>query len=163
MKKGILAIALSALMATSAMAAPKITATAASANPLALLQNFTVADLQAALKDAQSNSDTAAVNCYTAILAVVQSGVANPLPTAPGVFGALQKARDAKALLANLQSPTGPLSSLNIACAPLVLDAQTTLLAMGVTVGLVANPVGGAAALAGLPAGVAAFLALPKL
>ena len=143
----------------------KLTVTQAQANPLALLQQFTVADLQAAIADAQQQNpaDSVAIGCYTAIMALVQTNVANPLPAGPGLFQAVQKARDAKSALANLTSPTGPLQGLNNACAAIVMDAQSTLLALGVTVGLVANPVGGTAALAGLPAGIAAFLALPKL
>jgi len=143
----------------------KLTTAAVQSNPLALIKTFTVADLQAALADAKAQTppDTAAANCYAALLTVVQSNVANPLPAGPGIFQALQKARDAKAVLANLQSPTGPLAGLNTACAPLVIDAQNTLLMLGVNVGLVANPAGATAALAGLPAAVAAFLALPKL
>ena len=134
-------------------------------NPLLLLQQFTVTDLNAAIADAQAQTppDTTAVTCYTAVLALVNSNVANPLPTTPGLFEALQKARDAKALLANIASPTGPLANLNNACAPLILSVQNTLLGLGVAVGLVANPVGAPVALAGIPAAVATFLALPKL
>lgn len=108
-------------------------ANAATANPLSVLQKFTTDDLQAALLDAQANKDIAAVNCYTALIPLVQSGVANPLPKGLGAFQALQKARDLKAMLANLQSPNGPLASLNIACAPLVMDVQTTLIQLGVS------------------------------
>jgi hypothetical protein len=146
-------------------ASKPLTTAAVQSNPLALIKTFTAEDLQAALADAQAQNppDTAAANCYTALLTVVQSNVANPLPAGPGIFQALQKARDAKAVLANLQSPTGPLAGLNTACAPLVLDAQNTLLMLGVNVGLVASPAGAPIALAGLPAAVAAFLALPKL
>jgi hypothetical protein len=146
-------------------ASNQLTPAAVQNNPLALIKTFTAADLQAALADAQAQNppDTAAASCYAALLTVVQSNVANPLPAGPGIFQALQKARDAKAVLANLQSPTGPLAGLNTACAPLVLDAQNTLLMLGVNVGLVASPVGAPVALAGLPAAVAAFLALPKL
>jgi hypothetical protein len=146
-------------------ASKQLTTAAVQSNPLALIKTFTAEDLQAALADAQAQMppDTAAATCYAALLTVVQSNVANPLPAGPGIFQALQKARDAKAVLANLQSPTGPLAGLNNACAPLVLDAQNTLLMLGVNVGLVANPAGATAALAGLPAAVAAFLALPKL
>ena len=142
-----------------------LSATQVQENPLLLIKNFTVSDLQAALADAnaQTPPDTAAAACYSALLTVVQSNVASPLPAGPGLFQALQKARDAKALIANLQSPTGPLSALNTACAPLVLDAQSTLLGLGVGVGLVASPVAPAAGIAGVPAAVAAFVAaLPK-
>lgn len=152
--------------ATSAPASSaRLTATQVQQNPLLLIKNFTISDLQAALSDAnaQTPPDTAAAACYSALLSVVQSNVASPLPAGPGLFQALQKARDAKALIANLQSPTGPLSALNTACAPLVLDAQSTLLGLGVGVGLVASPVAPAAGIAGVPAAVAAFIAaLPK-
>ena len=134
-------------------------------NPLLVLQQFTVADLQAALKDAQSQTppDTTAATCYGALIPFVQSQVQNPLPQGAGVFQALQKARDAKAYLANIQSPTGPLAGLNQACAPLVLDVQNTLLTLGISVGVIANPATAPATLAGLPAAIAAFLNLPKL
>lgn len=134
-------------------------------NPLLVLQQFTAADLQAALKDAQSQTppDTTAASCYAALIPFVQSQVQNPLPQGAGVFQALQKARDAKAYLANIQSPTGPLAGLNQACAPLVLDVQNTLLTLGVAVGVIANPTTAPATLAGLPAAIAAFLNLPKL
>ena len=137
----------------------QLTTTQVQENPLLLLQNFTEADLQAALADATANNDTAAVNCYTALLGIIKTGVANPLPAGPGLFQALQKARDAKALIANLNSPTGPLANLNNACAPLVLDAQNTLLGLGVGIGLVASPVAPAVAAASVPGALAAFLA----
>lgn len=145
--------------------AARPTATQAQQNPLAVLQQFTVADLQAALADAKAQTppDTVAANCYAALIPFVQSQVQNPLPSGAGAFQALQKARDAKAYLANIQSPTGPLAGLNIACAPLVLDVQNTLVTLGISVGVIANPAGAATTLAGLPAAVAAFLNLPRL
>lgn len=143
----------------------RLTAQQAVQNPLELLKRFTTDDLKAAIADAkgQNPPDKIAETCYEALLALVTSDVANPLPQQAGIFSALQKARDAKGMLAQLQSPTGPLASLNAACAPLVLDVQNTLIGLGVAVGLVANPAGGVVALAGLPAAVASFLALPKL
>lgn len=149
--------------AVPASARPSVTQ--AQQNPLIVVRQFTVADLQAALADAQAQTppDTVAVNCYTALIPFVQSQAQNPLPAGAGVFQALQKARDAKAYLANIQSPTGPLASLNIACAPLVLDVQNTLVTLGVSVGVIANPAGAAAAVSGLPAAVAAFLGLHPL
>lgn len=107
--------------------------------------------------------DTTAANCYTALIPFAQSQAQNPLPQGAGIFQALQNARDAKAYRDNIQSPTGPLAGLNQACAPLVLDVQNTLLTPGVSVGVVADPAGAAATLAGLPAAVAAFLGLPRL
>jgi hypothetical protein len=72
-------------------ASRQLTPAAVQNNPLALIQNFAVEDLQAALADAKAQTppDTAAANCYTALLAVVQSNVANPLPAGPGIFQAL--------------------------------------------------------------------------
>ncbi len=149
----------------AAIVSTKPTVTQAQQNPLIIVRQFTIADLQTALADAQAQTppDTVAVNCYTALIPFVQSQAQNPLPAGAGVFQALQKARDAKAYLANIQSPTGPLASLNIACAPLVLDVQNTLVTLGVSVGVIANPAGAAAAVSGLPAAVAAFLGLPAL
>ena len=148
-----------------AATAGKPTVTQAQQNPLIVVRQFTIADLQAALADAQGQTppDTVAVNCYTALIPFVQSQAQNPLPAGAGVFQALQKARDAKAYLSNIQSPTGPLANLNIACAPLVLDVQNTLVTLGVSVGVIANPAGAAATLTGLPAAVAAFLGLHPL
>lgn len=149
----------------TATASAKPTVTQVQQNPLIVVREFTVADLQAALADAQAQSppDTVAANCYTALIPFVQAQAQNPLPAGAGVFQTLQKARDAKAYLANIQSPTGPLASLNIACAPLVLDVQNTLVTLGISVGVIANPAGAAATASGLPAAVAAFLGLHPL
>lgn len=127
-----------------AVSKAKPTSAQALANPLLVIQNFTVDDLTAAIADAnaQSPPDKVAVACYQALLPIVQGGVANPLPSSPGVFQALQKARDAQALLANMQSPTGPLAGVNAACAPLVLAAQNMLVQLGILTGAVAAKIG---------------------
>jgi len=132
-----------------------ISKSAATANPVLVIQKFTVDDLTAALADAnaQTPPDAAAAQCYTALIPVVQSNIANPFPTGLGGFQLLQKARDAKAVVANLQSPTGPLAALNMACAPLVLDVQNTLIQLGI--------LGGAVAVAGPAAGLTLPIALP--
>jgi hypothetical protein len=127
----------------AAAAGPKpgvLTQAQAKSDPLAVLQTFATADLQAALADAQAQTppDQIAINCYVALIPLAQSGVSNPLPKGLGAFQLLQKARDAKALLANIQSPTGPLSQINAACAPLVLDAQNTLVQLGIVGGTIA-------------------------
>lgn len=110
------------------------------ANPVLALQTFTVADLTAAKADAdaQTPPDLVSSQCYAALIPLVETGVGNPFPTGLGGFQLLQKARDAKAALANIQSPNGPLSSLNIACAPLVLDVQHTLIQLGIVGGGIA-------------------------
>jgi hypothetical protein len=141
----------------------KLSQTQVQQNPLLLLQQFTTSDLQAALADAnaQSPPDTVSAACYTALLSVTQSPLSNPLPSQLGLFLALQKARDAQAFLANINSPNGPLSGLNTACAPLVLSVQNTLIQLGLLTGIVVGT-GGTGALA-LPAISIPAIALPKL
>lgn len=144
--------------AAAAPASPsgKITQASAQQNPLLVLQAFTLSDAQAALADAngQTPPDTVAAACYTAIIAMLGNPLSDPLPQQPGLFIAYQKARDAKAFLSSIQSPTGPLAPLNQACAPLVLDAQQTLIGLGVATGVIA---------ATATAGGAPLLALPAL
>ena len=136
----------------AAPAAKQLTPSAVQQNPFAMLQQFSAADLTAALADAnaQTPPDQTSAQCYTALLALVNSPVNSPLPAGPGAFQLLQKARDMKQFLATLQSPNGPLSQLNLACAPLVMDVNSTLLALGVSTGIVAAT--GGTALPALPA-----------
>jgi hypothetical protein len=142
------AAALAAFAATTVPAKP-LTVPQVETNPIALLQKFSVDDLNAALADAQAQSppDQTAIQCYTALIPIVQSNVANPLPTGAGMFQLAQKVRDFKALTANLQSPTGPLATLNQACAAWVLDGVNTFLALGTQLGLIAATGGAAGAL----------------
>jgi hypothetical protein len=156
------AFAAAATPATPAAKPGALTSTAAETNPIALLQKFSIDDLNAALADAQAQTppDTTSINCYTALIPIVQSNIANPLPAGPGVFQLAQKVRDFKALTANLQSPTGPLASLNQACAAWVLDGVNTFIGLGAKVGLIAGTggLGGALpALGGLGGGLLPF------
>jgi hypothetical protein len=125
--------------ASSSSGSP-LSQTVAQQNPAAVLQQFTLTDLQAALADAlaQNPPDTIAGNCYQELVTVVQSPAINPLPTGPGAFQLFQKARDLKNIVSALQSNNGPLTALNVACAPLVIDVQTTLIRLGVIGGAVA-------------------------
>ena len=142
MKAVLIALGLS-LLATSAMAqAPpkKLSQLDALKNPLAILQQFTLNDLQSALADANAQvpPDTLAANCYSALIKIVQANpTIGPLGLPIGAFTGFQKARDFKAVVINLQSPNGPLAGLNAACAPLVVDTQTTLLQLGLAVGII--------------------------
>jgi hypothetical protein len=119
----------------------KLSQSAAQQNPAQVLQAFTLADLQAALADAQAQNppDTIAANCYAELITVVQSPAINPLPAGPGAFQLFQKARDLKALADSLQSRNGPLAQLQVACAPLVVDVQTLLIRLGVIGGAIAG------------------------
>ncbi len=127
----------------------KMTQAAAQQNPAAVLQQFTLSDLQAALADAQAQTppDTIAANCYSELITVVQSPAINPLPSQLGAFTAFQKARDLKNIVVALQQPNGPLSQLNVACAPLAVDTQTTLINLGIIGGAVV----GTGGLLGIP------------
>jgi hypothetical protein len=145
---------------------PPLTTTQVQENPLLLLESFTTTDLQSAIADAnaQTPPDVAASTCYNAILKTIQSLETQTPTSGPvGAFSSLQKARDIKAFALSLLSPTGPMAELNIACAPLLMDAEATLTGLGIVAGAIVNPVGGAAAAVGLPAALAAMLAvLPK-
>lgn len=149
----------------AAPAKKQITATQAQQNPLLVIQQFTATDLQNALADAngQTPPDTVAAACYTALLVVVNNPINNPLPTSPGAFLLFQKGRDLQALLANLQSPTGPLAPINTACAPLILSAQNTLIQLGIIGGgVTAIAASGGTALPAMPLLSGLLAILPK-
>lgn len=153
--------------ASSAPAQSKqqLTAQQVQQNPLVLIQQFTVNDLNnaIALANAQSPVDTSAVACWQALIPVVNAAATVGTPSAsgnalqPGVATVIQDARDAQALIASLQSPTGPLAAVNNACAPIVVQLNTTLTLLGVGGGVVAA--GGPAAAATATAALGALLA----
>jgi hypothetical protein len=134
-------------------------------NPLVLLDQLAITDLQNALADAnaQTPPDTAAANCYTALLALKASPAFSAPPAGSGVFYGIQKGRDLEAQIATLASPNGPLAQLNNACAAWTQSNLQTLIAIGGAVGLVANPAGAAASVASVPAAIAAFIAAHPL
>jgi len=115
-----------ALMALSACAQKATTiSSAANADPLTVLASFTVADLQAASDDAHANNDPAhSWTCWDYLAGQVAALKPPSGQKTVGAFLAFQKARD----LANgVQSATGALAGLNVACAAVVIDTQTTL------------------------------------
>lgn len=116
-----------------------LTQSAATANPLLVLQQFTLTDLQAALADAQAQTppDTVAANCYTALITLMNNPIANPIPSQAGAFIIFQKARDLQNALATLNSNNGPLTPVEVGCAPLVISVQNTLIQVGVLTGAV--------------------------
>lgn len=150
----------------------KLTVAQVNQDPLTLLRQFSVNDLNNAIALAQANNDQTSLPCWQKLLSIVQTlNGASPTgssssPTGnalqPGIATALQDARDAQQLIANLQSSNGPLAQLNMACAPLVVSTQNTLIQLGLLTGAIvgAAPTGGLSLLPGiaLPA-----LALPKL
>lgn len=155
------------LFATSALAQtkvptpqprPKLTAQQAQINPLAVLQQFTLPDLEAALADAQAHNDTVSTPCWQALVTAVQQQQGPNLSLPSGVFSAIQKARDLKVAIQSAGSPSGPLATLNIACAPLILDGQNTLILLGLGAGAIAGT-GGIA----VPAIPGVLSLIPKL
>ena len=143
----------------------KITTAQAQQNPLLVLQQFSAADLQNALNDAnaQTPPDTVSAACWSALLTLVNNPINNPLPTKPGAFLLFQKARDLQGLLANLQSPSGPLAPVNTACAPLILSAQNTLIQLGIIGGgVTAVGASGGLALPAMPLLASLLAILPK-
>lgn len=151
--------------ATAIMAARKqIPLATAQTNLLSVLEAFSVTDLQNALADAnaQTPPDTTAAACWQALLNLKGNSGLALLPSTPGAFEFIQKGRDDKALLAGLLSPTGPLSPVLTACAPIVIDVKTTIIGLGLAGGLIgaaavspATAAAGAAALGGAGAGLA--------
>jgi len=100
------------------------TASTAPTDPLAQLKAFTLTDLQAASTDAHTNNDPTAAQCYDFLIKTLPTLPSFTPGTTVGAFVAFQKLRD---LNNGVQSQTGTLKSLNLACAPLVIDTQTVI------------------------------------
>lgn len=128
--------------AASTTAAAGATAPASPTKGLAgiaqTLQKFTVADLQAADADAKVHGDTVAATCYEALVPIVQSQ-ASPLPGAApaGAVTAFQQARDGLNAVEGIPSA---LKGLNVPCGPLVVDAEQTLIQLGLKIAPAALP-----------------------
>ncbi len=127
------------LLTTSAIAQqPKPTIKSATVtmtkDPASVFKTFVVNDIQAALDDATANNDTAAIDCWAAMLPAVQKAQ-SPLPTKLGAFLALQKARDAVRGVDMFKAGVGPLADLKNKCAAIVMDMNTFLLRVGVLSG----------------------------
>lgn len=118
---------------SSGPAAPVVTT---SHDPVAMLKAFTITDLEAAQADATSHADTIAATCYAELVTTVQNLPSAGLPKPKGAFSAFQEARDVANGVKRLQG--GLPQSLNVACAPLVLDASQTVLMLGARVGVAA-------------------------
>lgn len=106
--------------------APTTTATTAPQTGLQQLASFTIADLQEASADAKAQTppDVTASQCYDFLLTVLPSIQTGGAPATVGAFFAFQKARD---IATGVTSSSGVLKSLNLACAPLVIDTQVTV------------------------------------
>lgn len=121
-----------------------VTASAPAQDPLAQLQAFTVADLQAASADAKAQTppDTTASQCYD-FLAVALPKLQGPQTgKTVGAVLAFQKLRD---LHNGATSQSGALKNLNLACAPLVIDTQSVINKL-ILIGAGSAATGGAAA-----------------
>lgn len=99
-----------------------------SPNPLGDLGNFTIADLQAALADAnaQTPPDVTSAQCYQYLIGALPTfQQAGAQPATVGAFVIFQKARDLAHGVGNVVG--GQMTALNLACAPLVTDVKFTI------------------------------------
>jgi hypothetical protein len=128
-----------------------VAAPAAPQSQLAQLQAFTLADLKAANADAlaQSPPDVTSSQCYSFLIGFIPTLPSAQQGQTVGAVMAFQKLRDLKNGVTN---SGGALKSLNLACAPLVIDVQST-------VNLLALQIGGTAA--GASVGLPIVQALP--
>lgn len=102
-------------------------------DPVVALRAFSINDLNVAQADAVAHQDQAAMTCYPALISTIRNLPSVAAIKIEGAFSAFQAARD----VANgVKSAQGGLpQAINIACAPLILDAQQTILQLAVKVG----------------------------
>ena len=117
-------LVLGALLIVSGCAAA--TTSDGTTRPLAKLATFATADLAQAVAIAEQAGDRVGAACYTALQQYVgQAGQARP--AIKGAFSAFALARVGTSKLS-----AGVPEDLHVACAPVVLDAQQTLIRLGV-------------------------------
>jgi hypothetical protein len=141
---GALAASLSACAGPAAAKAPQ-PAAAASA-PLQAVAGFVTADLQNALAIATANNDVAGAQCYQYLIPQVAAARQQLGSLAPdrvsGGFSAFEAGRVAANTVKGFVN--GVPQGLNLACAPLALDAGSTLVALAAKVGIaIALPAAG--------------------
>ncbi len=109
------------------------TPTISQSNPFAALDQIIIDDLVAANEDAKAHQDMMASTCYEALIPVVQQrqAVRGASGGKIGAFVLFQHARDVRRAVS-----AGIPDNISSACAPLVLDAERTLLMLGGMVGL---------------------------
>ena len=120
----------------------KMTVAQARASPIDVLRKFDINDLQAALELAQKQTppDQVAATCYETLIRIVQASSPNGVFSInPGMFEGTQRTRDSKNINTAMQSSSGTLAGLHVACAPFVLDPLNTLVTLGVSVGVVSQ------------------------
>lgn len=130
-------VAVIALAGCAVNPATGLPTSSSASDPLAALGKFTVADLTNADKLAVASNDKVAHQCFAYLIPVVEQAQAaqgTPGVTVSGAFSAFEAGRVAvtngKALLAGVPQ------DLNVACAPLVLDATNTIVGLAAKVGV---------------------------
>ena len=145
----IVVLAMSALFGGCATAQTPAVTPSATAQASQTLASITAADLDAAIATAQANNDPAGAACFTALKANVGNAAAEP--KVAGLASAYEAARvHVRGFQAGLPE------AVTNACAPLIVDAQTALIKLGL---LFAGAPGAAAA--GLPIVGAVNAAMP--
>ncbi len=141
---GALAASLAACAGPAAATTPE--PAAAATGPLHAIAGFVTADLQNALAIAKANNDVAGAQCYQYLIPQVAAAQQQLGSLAPdrmsGGFSAFEAGRVAANGLKGFVN--GVPQDLNLACAPLALDAGNTLVALAAKVGVtIALPAGG--------------------
>jgi len=98
------------------------------ADILAPVRSFAVADVQEALATAKANNDQEGMLCYAGLLDVLNAG----LPPVGQVKGAVSAFESGRVVVTAATTQSGAVAKqINLACAPLFLDAQATLVKIG--------------------------------
>lgn len=121
-----------ALLCASCAAAPAPTSTTGASDPLAMIGKFTADDLTDALTVAVTHQDAAAVQCFSylqpLVLNLSKTSSQPTLSQVPGVATLFEKTRVGVSSL----GATGPMKDINLHCAALFLDANATLIQLGI-------------------------------
>lgn len=99
-------------------------------DPLKVIHSLALEDVQSALLDARAHNDRVAAMCYAKLIEVIDEASLDSAGPA-GVVSAFQRARDVAQQATDGFVP----QDVNISCAPLVLDAQQTLVRLAAVFG----------------------------
>ena len=101
------------------------TSLSSNSGALSDLQQFTLADLNQALADANAHNDQAASQCYSTLIAVINEGLPDLPPKPIGAISAFQALRD---IIGQGPGKADAIAKrINLGCAALFVDANFTL------------------------------------
>ena len=131
LRKIIAAVAVAAMLG-GCVVAPNAKPSPIQSNIQALAA-FTVADLQTASTDAHAHGDQTAYQCYDYLIVTIPTLA--PAGGVTGTVGAVVVFQQARDLANGINPNNGVLKGINLACAPLVIDTQTVINQLIVTMG----------------------------